>query len=219
MMPVTPIPAKTITEALHWRYATKKFDTSRKIPDATWAALEEVLVLSPSSFGLQPWKFIVVRDPATREKLAAASYGQRKAIECSHFVVFAVRKNYSAADLDHFVSRTAEVRGVAKDSLKGYADRISGSIEGARKGGALDAWMSRQVYIALGQFMTAAALLGIDVGPMEGFEPPKYDEILGLTAMGYTALCCGAAGYRAADDAYASEAKVRYRPEEVIVHV
>ena len=218
-MPTTPVTEKTLTDALHWRYATKKFDPSRRIPDATWAALEEALVLSPSSFGLQPWKFIVVTDKAVREKLAAASWGQRQAIDCSHYVVFAGRKNYDAADLDRFITRAAEVRGVTKASMKGYADIIAGSTEKARQAGYLDTWMSRQVYIALGQFMASAALLGVDTCPMEGLEPPRYDEILGLAAMGYTTLCAGAAGYRSADDKYAASPKVRFRASEVILHV
>jgi nitroreductase len=79
--------------------------------------------------------------------------------------------------------------------------------------------MSRQVYIALGVFMASAALLGVDVCPMEGIEPPKFDEILGLTALGYTALCCGAAGYRSAEDKYAAAPKVRFKAEDVILHV
>jgi nitroreductase len=218
-MPITTVPTKTVTDALHWRYATKKFDAARKIPDATWAALEEALVLSPSSAGLQPWKFVVVTDPATREKLSAAAHGQRQPLDCSHFVVFAGRKNYSLEDLDHYLTRAAEVRGVSKESLKGYADMITASLEGARKGGYLDVWMSRQPYIALGLFMVSAALMGVDVCPMEGIEPPKFDEILGLSALGYTALCCGAAGYRAADDKYASVPKVRFKAEDVIIHV
>jgi nitroreductase len=214
-----PVSTSTLSEALHWRYATKKFDPARTIPDATWAALEEALVLSPSSAGLQPWRFVVVRDKATREKLSAAAHGQRQPLDCSHFVVFAGRKNYSAADLDHFVATAAEVRGVSKESLKGYEDMISGSVERARQGGYLDTWMSRQVYIALGVFLTSAALLGVDACPMEGIEPPKFDEILGLTALGYSALCCGAAGYRSADDKYAASPKVRFKAEEVILHV
>jgi|HubBroStandDraft_1064217.scaffolds.fasta_scaffold323158_2 nitroreductase len=218
-MPITPVQPRTVIEALHWRYATKKFDASRKIPDATWAALEEALVLAPSSYGLQPWKFIVVRDPATRERLSAASWGQRQPVDCSHFVVFAGRKNYDARDLERYIARIAEVRGATKESLKGYADVIAGGTEKARQGGYLDMWLSRQVYIALGQFMASAALLGVDTCPMEGIEPPKYDEILGLTAMGYTALCAGAAGYRAADDRYAASPKVRFKAEEVIIHV
>jgi nitroreductase len=218
-MPITPIPERTVTDALHWRYATKKFDAARKIPGATWAALEEALVLSPSTFGIQPWKFVVVTDHATREKLSAAAHGQRQPIDCSHFVVFTVRKNYSVADIDRYWTRAAEVRGVPKESLKNYADIIMGSLEHARKAGHLDAWMSRQVYIALGVFMASAALLGVDVCPMEGIEPAKFDEILGLTALGYTALCCGAAGYRAADDKYATAPKVRFKAEDVIIHV
>jgi nitroreductase len=218
-MPMTPISTQTLTDALKWRYATKKFDASRTIPPGTWSALEEALVLAPSSMGIQPWKFIVVRDPATREKLSAAAHGQRQPVDCSHFVVFAGRKNLDAGDVGRHIARVSEVRGVPEASLKGYADMMTGSTEKARQGGFLDVWMSRQVYIALGQFMTSAALLGVDTCPMEGIEPAKFDEILGLTAMGYTALCAGAAGYRSAEDPYAAAAKVRHRAEDVIVHV
>jgi nitroreductase len=213
------LPAKTLTDALHWRYATKSFDRTRKIPPDTWAALEEALVLSPSSFGLQAWKFVVVTDQATREKLVAASYGQPKAVECSHFVVFAVRKGYSEKDLEHFFDRTAEVRGVTKESFKDYAGVVAASVKRSRDTGSLDTWLSRQVYIALGQFIASAALLGVDTGPMEGLEPAKYDEILGLTALGYTTLCACAAGYRSAEDKYAKVPKVRFKADEVIVHV
>jgi nitroreductase len=216
---MTPVPTQTVTDALQWRYATKKFDATRTIPAETWAALERALVLAPSSFGLQPWRFVVVRDRATREKLSAAAWGQRQPVDCSHFVVFAGRKGYDAKDLEHFIARTAEVRGVAKESLKGYADIIAGSTEKARQGGYLDSWLARQVYIALGQFMASAALLGVDVCPMEGIDPAQFDAILGLPALGYTALCAGAAGYRAPDDKYASAPKVRFSAEEVILHV
>jgi nitroreductase len=218
-MATAPIPAGTLIDALHWRYATKKFDAARTIPEETWAVLEQVLVLSPSSYGLQPWKFVVVRDRATREKLSAAAYGQTQPLDCSHFVVFAERKNLSQADVDRFMERTASVRSIPVDSLKGYAGVISGNIEKARKAGYLDVWMSRQVYIALGGFMTAAALLGVDACPMEGIEPEKMDEILGLSGQGYGTLCCCAAGYRSGADAYAGAAKVRYEPREVVAYV
>jgi len=214
---MTPVSTQTITEALRWRYATKKFDAARKIPAETWSALEEALILAPSSYGLQPWKFVVVEDTATREKLSAASHGQRQPVDASHFVVFAAKKNLDAAHVDRHVRRSAEVRGVAVETLKGFGDLMKSSTEQARKAGYLDAWMGRQVYIALGEFMTAAALLGIDACPMEGIEAPKFDEILGLTALGYGALCACAAGYRAADDKYADAPKVRFRPEDVII--
>jgi len=197
----------------------KQFDPAKKIPSATWTALEEVLVLAPSSFGLQPWKFIVVQDAAVREKLSAASYGQRQPVDCSHFVVFSMRKNMSAADVDHFVARMAEVRGAGKEALKGYRDVMVGSMDRMRAGGIIDSWSARQVYLALGQFLAAAALLGVDACPMEGIEPAKYDEILGLAAQGYGALCVCAAGYRAATDKYATQPKVRFKPSEVVSHV
>ena len=216
---MTHVSAKSVTEALHWRYATKKFDSLRKIPKETWATLEQALVLAPSSYGLQPWKFIVVEDRATREKLSAASWGQRQPIDCSHFVVFCGRTDYSEKDLERFINRSAEVRRVTHDSLKGYAGIILGSLERARAGGFLDTWMARQVYIALGGFMSASAILRVDTCPMEGLEAAKYDEILGLGAQGYATLCACAAGYRASDDKYATEPKVRFKESEVLVHI
>jgi nitroreductase len=214
-----PITSDTLLEALRWRYATKKFDPAKKIPADTWATLEQALVLAPSSFGLQPWKFIIVQDPATRQKLAAASWGQTQPVECSHYVVFAVRKNLGADHVDRYLDRIVEVRGGAKDALKGYRDIMLGSLEKARAGGYLDMWQTHQVYIALGLFMASAAVLGVDTCPMEGIEPPKYDEILGLAAQGYTTLCACAAGYRSADDKYATAKKVRFKPTEVIQHI
>jgi len=216
---MTSLSAKAVTEALEWRYATKKFDATKKIPKETWNALERSLVLAPSSYGLQPWKFIVVGNPELREKLSAASWGQRQPVDCSHFVVFAGRKNLDAKDLERYISRSAEVRRVTPESLKGYASVISGSLDRARAGGFLDSWMARQVYIALGEFMTAAALLQVDTCPMEGLEPAKYDEILGLSGLGYGTLCACAAGYRAKDDKYATEPKVRFKESEVLLHI
>ncbi len=216
---MTPVPTQTLTDALHWRYATKKFDAARKIPAATWAALEQALVLAPSSFGLQPWKFVVVQDAATKERLSAAARGQRQPADCSHLVVFAGRKGMDAADVERYIARIAEVRGVTVESLKAYRDNMVGFVENARKGGTIDAWCARQVYIAFGVFMASAALLGVDACPMEGIDPAKFDEILGLAAKGYGALCVGAAGYRAADDKYAAAPKVRFRAEDVVLHV
>jgi nitroreductase len=215
---MNPVPTTAVLEALHWRYATKKFDSSKKIPTATWAALEEALVLAPSSYGLQPWKFIVVQDPVLRQALSAVSRGQTQPVDCSHFVVFAMRKDISAVHVDHHMARIGEVRGNPIEALKGYRDVIVGAADRARKTGYLDVWMSRQVYIALGQFMVAAAMLGVDTCPMEGIEPPKYDELLGLGALGFTTLCACPAGYRSADDKYATARKVRFPAADVVTY-
>jgi nitroreductase len=205
--------------ALNWRYATKVFDASKKIPAAVWETLEQALVLSPSSFGLQPWKFVVVTDQAVKAKLVPASWNQTQPADCSHFVVFAVKKNLGADHVEKFLKRTVELRGGTRESLNGYAQMILGSIAGAAKSGRLDTWQSHQLYIALGQFMAAAALIGVDTCPMEGIDPVQYDQILGLKGTDYTTVVAAAAGYRAASDKYATAKKVRFAPADVIVRI
>ena len=107
----------TLLAQLNWRYATKKFDATRKITPELWAALEKALILTPSSFGLQPWKFIVITDAALRQKLVPVSWNQTQPVECSHHVVFAARRTVSDADVDHFVESIVATRGVTADSL------------------------------------------------------------------------------------------------------
>jgi len=208
-----------LLEALHWRYATKKFDPSQKIPAATWSALEESLVLTPSSFGAQPWKFLVVNTPELRAKLVSASWGQTQVVDASHLVVFAFKLNLDEAHINHYMARTAEVRSTTVEAMEPFKKIIMGSLDSARAKGYLDTWQSRQIYIALGQFMASAALLGLDTCPMEGLDPAKYDEILGLVGSGYTTLCACPIGYRAADDKYATTPKVRFPLSEVITHL
>lgn len=216
---MNPISSSQLLDALRWRYATKKFDAAKKIPAATWSVLEESLVLTPSSFGAQPWKFFVIDNPVLRERLVSASWGQTQVVEASHLVVFAFKQNLDEAHIDRYMASTAETRGVTTESLAPFKKVIMGSLDGARAKGLLDVWQSRQIYIALGQFMASAALLGIDTCPMEGLDPAKYDEILGLTGTGYTTLCACPAGYRANDDKYAVTPKVRFPLSEVVAHL
>jgi len=218
-MTTKPISNDTLLNQLRWRYATKQFDASRKISEVDWRTLEESLVLAPSSFGLQPWRFIVVTDQATKENLVPVSWGQRQVADASHVVVFAIRKNLARADVDRYLARMAEVRGVSSESLNGFRDVLVGFLEQPAAKFNADNWAARQVYIALGQFMTSAALLGIDTCPMEGIEPARYDEILGLGAEGYQTVVACPAGYRAAGDKYAALPKVRFASDEVITHV
>jgi nitroreductase len=212
-----PIPAENLLAALHWRYATKKFDPARKIPAATWTALEEALVLTASSTGLQPWKFIIVSDPALKQQLVPAARGQMQTADCSHFVVFTVRRGLDAAHVERHLARMAEVRELALDSLGKFREMVERNLTKAKAEGRLDTWQTHQIYIALGNFLTSAALLGVDTCPMEGIEPEKMDEVLGLGGTGYHTVVACAAGYRAADDKYATTRKVRFKAEDVIV--
>jgi nitroreductase len=208
---------ETIVKQLRWRYATKKFDPARKIPVEDWQTLEQALLLAPSSFGLQPWKFVVVTDPTVRARLREVSWGQPQITDASHLVVFAAKANLGPADVERYLARIAEVRGVALPSLDGFRQTMLGSLK--KPQAEVANWTRRQVYIALGTFLTTAALLGIDACPMEGFQVADYDKILDLSHQGYGATVLAAAGYRVPEDPFAALAKVRYRPEDVIEHV
>ena len=216
---MNPVSSDTLLAALHWRYAVKKFDPAKKISAADWTVLEQALVLSPSSDGLQTWKFIIVTDPAMKARLKPAAWDQSQVTDCSHFVVFTVRKDLGADHVDRHINRMAEVRGVTPESLGKFRQMVTGNLDKARAEARLDTWQSHQVYIALGQFMASAAVIGVDTCPMEGFEPEKFDEILALKGTGYASVVCCAAGYRAADDKYATTKKVRFKPEDVLVRI
>jgi len=209
----------TLVHQLKWRYAVKKFDPTKKISPADWAALEQALVLTPSSFGLQPWKFIVVTDQAVKEQLVLCSWNQRQVADASHTVVMAYKQNLGEVEITKHVNRTAEVRGLEPSSLEKFKKSMVGTLTHPTAKEKIDDWAVKQVYIALGSFMTAAAVMGIDTCPMEGLQPAKYDEVLGLVGSGYaTALACPA-GYRSAEDKYAHTPKVRYKPEDVIMRI
>ncbi len=207
---------ETLLTQLNWRYATKKFDPAEKISAADWAVLEQALILTPTSYGLQPYKFLVLTDPALRARLVPASWGQTQPVDCSHYIVFAAREQNTEADVDHYLARMAEVRGTTPESLSGFKKILVGDVVHGPRGKVALEWAARQAYIALGNFMTSAALVGVDTCPMEGFEPAKYDEILGLPAQGFRAVVACAAGYRAADDNYAALPKVRFPASELL---
>jgi nitroreductase len=208
---------KELIEKLNWRYATKAFDASRKISSDDWKALEEALRLAPSSFGLQPWKFIVVTDAKKRAELLPHSWGQKQIVDASHLVVFAIKNDLAVSDVDNYVKTMAAARGTTVEALKQYRDMMAGFVGEKRPGFDINVWSSRQLYIALGFFMEAAAVMSIDTCPLEGIDPAKYTELLSLK--GYTVVCACAAGYRSADDKYAAAKKVRYPADQVIAHV
>ncbi|HET6407709.1 MAG TPA: NAD(P)H-dependent oxidoreductase [Chthoniobacteraceae bacterium] len=218
-MNTKPVSNETLLQQLQWRYATKAFDPWKKISDTDWETLEKTLILTPTSYGLQPMQFVVITDQAMQEALVPHSWNQRQPADCSHFVVFAARTKNTEVDIDRYLSRIAEVRGGAVEALGGLKKMLMGDVVDGPRGHAALEWATRQAYIALGNFMTAAALLGIDTCPMEGFVPEKYDEILGLPAKGYHAAVACAAGYRAEGDKYATVPKVRFSAAELIVHV
>ena len=205
-----------LVSALEWRYAAKSFDPTQKIPLEIWSALERSLVLTPSSYGLQPWKFIVVEDLPLREKLRLASWNQRQVVECSHYVVIAQKTAVDEAYVDKFVQLIVSTRGVDPNTLAGLKRVIMGDVVTGERSRYVREWAARQCYIALGNLLTSAALLGVDTCPMEGFDPAKYDEILGLEPKGLTAAVACAVGYRNPEDRFGTFKKVRFPHEELV---
>ncbi len=210
------IPESQLLDALNWRYATKTFDDTKKIPEATWKALEETLVLSPSSFGLQPYRFLVIKDPAIRAQLKPHSWNQTQVVDASHYIVLAGRTAMTETEVDRFLDRVVEVRGISKESLDGYRGMMYGSLLSPGAETRIPHWAALQAYIALGNLMTSAALLGVDTCAIEGFAPTEYDAILGLKEQGYASVVCCALGYRHSEDKHAAAAKVRFPSSDLI---
>jgi nitroreductase len=205
-----------LLEALNWRYATKVFDTTRKISADVWQTLERALVLTPTSYGLQPYRFLVISDPARRAELLPHSWNQKQVVDASHFVVFTTRTKITGADVNKLIARISDIRKIPAESLNFYRDLMLGDIVNGPRGKIAHEWAARQTYIALGNLMTSAAVLGVDACPMEGLSPAEYDRVLGLNGSDYATVVACALGYRAANDKYASLPKVRYETKELI---
>lgn len=205
-----------LLKALNWRYATKVFDATKKIPAATWATLEQSLVLTPTSYGLQPYRFLIVQSPAIRAALLPQSWGQKQVVDCSHYVVFVARTEMKDADVDKLIQRTTDVRQLPANALEAYRGMMLSDVVNGPRGKAAHEWAARQAYIALGNLMTCAAVLDVDACPMEGLVPAEYDKILKLEGSGYKTVVACALGYRAAADKYATLPKVRYETSDLV---
>ncbi len=206
-----------LIKQLDWRYATKVFDTNKKVSEKDFETILKAGNLAPSSFGLEPWKFIVVENSEIRNKLKEKAWGQSQITDSSHLIVLAVKKTMTTADVDAFIERTAKTRGLTVADLAGYANMIKGSVTSQSPEQIL-AWNSKQVYIALGFMLETAAQLKIDACPMEGFDKAGFDEILKLNGTDYGSVAVCAIGYRG-DDKYASVPKVRKSLNEVVIRI
>lgn len=207
-----------LLEALNWRYAVKKFDSTKKISEEDFEDLKKALQLSTSSYGLQLYKFLVVKNPEIREELVAASWGQKQVSEASHLVVFCIPESLEAAQIDEYVKLTAETRELPVDSLQGFGDFMKKTLL-SKEQEDLSQWMAKQTYIALGNLLDAAAIKKIDACPMEGFDAEKYNEILGLKAKGLKAVLVTPLGYRSEEDKNQHAVKVRKSQETLFEEI
>jgi nitroreductase len=205
-------------ENQNWRYATKKFDASKKISAEDLETLKEAIRLSTSSYGLQPYKVFIIEDPAIREQLKPVSWGQSQITDASQLVVFA---NYTKLDekvIDTYVERISKTREVPTEAIQGYGDFMKSKILGlTAEEQAI--WTSKQTYLALGNLINAAAELKIDATPMEGFEPEKYNDILNLNELNLNASLVATIGYRHEEDTNQHVKKVRKSKEELFINL
>ncbi len=203
---------------LQWRYATKQFDPGRTIPPADWSTLEQALVLSASSYGLQPYRFLVIRDPALRAKLRPVAYNQPQIVEASHLVVFCAFTDMTTAHVDHFIELTAAASKVPPAKLDGYKQAILNDLVNGPRHAIIQDWCKRQTYLALGNLLASAAMLGIDACPMEGFSPKDFDAILELPKLQLASTVLCTLGYRSPQDHRANAPKMRFPASELIIH-
>jgi nitroreductase len=199
---------KEIIENLNWRYATKKFDATKKICQEDLDTLKESLRLTPSSYGLQPWKFLIIENKELRSKLREHSWGQAQVTDASHLFVLCTYTDVTDQFIDEHIANTAVIRNVDPATLQGYGNFVKTKMKELSADQKKN-WNSKQAYIALGQLMTVCAELRIDATPMEGFEPDKYNEILGLNERGLHATLVCPVGYRSEEDAAQHTIKVR----------
>ncbi|WBL21711.1 NAD(P)H-dependent oxidoreductase [Zunongwangia sp. HRR-M8] len=201
-------------ENLKWRYATKKFDASKKISKENLDELLEGVQLSASSYGLQPYQIFVVENPEIREKLKTAAWNQTQLTEASQVIVFANHKKLDEAYVDNYIKNVAETRDLKVEDLQGMADMIKNStlqFSDAKQ----NEWAQKQAYLALGFLLNTAAHLKIDVCPMEGFSAEEFDNILGLEEKGLHTAVIACIGYRSEEDKMQHAAKVRKSKEDL----
>lgn len=206
--------ATRIIDALNWRYATKKFDPNRKISAEDMDTLTEAVRLAASSMGLQPYRFLRITDPDVRKELREVSFDQPQITDASEMIVFAAKTDYTDADIDDFLDESQKRRGFTDDQIADRKKSIRKHVAGF-KGEDLVRWNARQMYIAIGQLLTTAALIKIDACPMEGIKAPEYGRILNLDEKGLKAFAVVTLGYRSDEDKLADEAKIRL-PREIL---
>ena len=208
----------SIIEKLKWRYATKKFDTTKQLSDEKLMTLKEAFNLTALSYGLQTLKLVVVEDRTIRESLVELSFGQRQVADASHLLIICIQNKIDDEDVNAHFDTVKEIRNTPDSILKPFKTQLKSTIEKMSAKTKID-WATKQAYIALGNLMTVCAVEGIDSCPMEGFIPKKLDEILKLDNHGLSSVLMLPVGYRADDDMFADFKKVRKQLSETIIEL
>lgn len=207
----------TLLPALQWRYAVKQF-SQQKVPAHQLKTLLESTRLSASSYGLQPYKVIVVESPTTRAQLVPYSYGQAKVAQSSHLIVFAAHRQIGDSTVDRYIDKHAQITNKTPEQLNNFAMHMKSALK-QKSDYQKQEWAHQQAYIALGNFLTCAAAMNIDSCPMTGFDPAGYDQILALEKHSLTTTAICPIGYRHQDDVQAFTPKVRFDYDEFVMTI
>ena len=200
----------TLIQQLNLRYATKQYDSTKKISSEDLDVLKESIRLAPTSYGIQPYKVFVIETAELRQQLREKSWNQPQITDASHLFVFAAKNVTGAVEIDEYIELIAATRGASVADLKGFSDYMKGATAHLTEEQQL-IWNAKQAYIGLGMLLTAAASLNVDSTPMEGFDAMGYKEVLGLTD--YTPVVVAAIGYRSSEDKTQHNVKVRKSTE------
>jgi nitroreductase len=213
------IPVSELIQKLQWRYAAKKLDAAKVVPEDKVARILEAARLAPTSSGLQPFEIVVVKNKAVLEQIKPKAFGQQQVTDCSHLLVFAAWDNYTAERINHMFDLTNTERGGTNEGWENYRKMLLNNYP-ARSAEVNFQHASRQAYIGLAAALISAAFEGVDCTPMEGFEPAAVDDILGLAARGLRSVVILPLGYREADkDWLVNLKKVRRPNAEFITEV
>lgn len=205
-------------ESLKWRYATKKFNPEKKASNNNIESLKEAIRLTPTSFGLQPFKVLIIENNELRQKLRPHSWNQSQITDCSHLFVFCPYVSLPENFVDEYLQLKADTQSVDIESIRAYGDYMKSYLQ-KQPEEFTKAWASKQTYIALGNLLTACGELRLDACPIEGFVASEYENILGLSKQGLTASVIVAVGYRADEDMNQKLAKVRRPAETIFEHI
>ena len=208
----------SIIENLEWRYATKVFDTSKAVSTEDLHFVLEAGNLAATSYGLQPFTFVVVEDATKKQALVEHAYGQTQVAENGALIVLAARTDVDTAYITEYTNRVEAIRNLPAGTVDGFKDMMIGHLTNISDTDRL-IWAQKQAYIALGTMMAAAAEKHIDNAALEGFNPDKFDEILGLPAHNLRATALLVLGYRSAEDATATYTKVRKDSKDIVVTI
>lgn len=208
----------SVIEKLQWRYATKKFDSSKKLSESQLNTLKEAFNLTALSYGLQTLKLVIVEDNTTRKQLVESAYGQKQVVDASHLLVLCIQSEINERDVDAYFTDVQSIRKTPSETLQPFKNQLISTLAQMPDSKKVE-WATKQAYIALGNLMTVCAIEQIDSCPMEGFNPAAFDELLNLSAHGLKSVLLLPVGFRAEDDMFAGFKKVRKLVAHTVVEL